>query len=57
MGWGLIKGCYMHGPAGGLTGGLEGLEGKQEAWCGVRRRPLEKWCWKWSELGKVEVSA
>ena len=46
----------MHGPAGGLTGGLEGLEEKQEAWCGVRRRPLEKWCWKWSELGKVEVS-
>ena len=45
----------MHGPAGGLTGGLEGLEGKQEAWCGVRRRPLEKRCWKWSELGKVEA--
>ena len=36
VGWGRIKGCYMHGPAGGLTGGEMGLlEEKQEEWHGA----------------------
>ena len=38
----------------GFTGG-DGTGGGKARRCGVRRRPLEKRCWKWSELGKVEA--
>ena len=42
-------------PGGGLTGGRLGGRESKKQWCGVRRRPLEKRCWKWSELGKVKA--
>ena len=50
---GLLDGHLQEGFTGG--DGTGGGKARRMGWCGVRRRPLEKRCWKWSELGKVEA--
>ena len=48
---GLLYGDLQEGLLGGDWAGGKARSNGAE----FRRRPLEKRCWKWSELGKVEA--